>query len=171
MLVSSKLYNRNAAALLAKKNGYLRVDCYGGLNQMRRDVSNMYLFASKEPVRVDCSKRKGSFDYVETVLPSLLEHHYISITSAMSQRRDRHPLYAKAALCQACHYALRLTTSQKKKDSELLEAIPKPFLSLQLRFEPDMGLNGKLLMDALWRVHRDDCVMGVGSALPDCFCE
>lgn len=29
----------NAAALLAESNGYIRVDCYGGLNQMRRDVS------------------------------------------------------------------------------------------------------------------------------------
>lgn len=45
---------------------------------------------SKEPIKVDCSKRKGLFDYVETVLPSLLEHHYISITPAMSQRRDRY---------------------------------------------------------------------------------
>ena len=48
--------------------------------------------ASKEPFRVDCSKRKGQFDYIETVLPSLLEHHYISITPAMSQRRDRYYL-------------------------------------------------------------------------------
>lgn len=51
---------------------------------------------SKEPFRVDCSKRKGLFDYVETVLPSLLEHRYISITPAMSQRRDRY--YAFEAL-------------------------------------------------------------------------
>lgn len=29
----------NPAALPAKTNGYIRVDCYGGLNQMRRDVS------------------------------------------------------------------------------------------------------------------------------------
>ncbi|KAK6148959.1 hypothetical protein DH2020_016484 [Rehmannia glutinosa] len=128
-------------ALPAKSNGYLRVDCYGGLNQMRRDfcdgvgiarLLNALLFypnlkllhigmnlelASKEPVRVDCSKRKGSFDYVETVLPSLLEHHYISITPAMSQRRD---------------------STLEKKASELLQSIPKPFLSLHLRFEPDM---------------------------------
>ena len=48
--------------------------------------------ASKEPFRVDCSKRKGQFDYIESVLPSLLEHHYISITPAMSQRRDRYHL-------------------------------------------------------------------------------
>ncbi|XP_059645701.1 O-fucosyltransferase 13 isoform X2 [Cornus florida] len=94
--------------------------------------------ASKEPFRVDCSKRKGQFDYIETVLPSLLEHHYISITPAMSQRRDRYPLYAKAALCQACYNALRLKGALEKKGSELLQAIPKPFLSLHLRFEPDM---------------------------------
>lgn len=29
----------NTAALPAQTNGYIRVDCYGGLNQMRRDVS------------------------------------------------------------------------------------------------------------------------------------
>ncbi|PIA65628.1 hypothetical protein AQUCO_00100856v1 [Aquilegia coerulea] len=94
--------------------------------------------ASREPVQVDCSKRKGHFDYTESVLPALLEHHYISITPAVSQRRDRYPLYAKAALCQACYKALRLTRALENKGSELLEAIPKPFLSLHLRFEPDM---------------------------------
>ncbi|KAJ4847187.1 O-fucosyltransferase 13 [Turnera subulata] len=177
-------------ALPAKSNGYIRVDCYGGLNQMRRDfcdgvgiarllnatlvlpkfevaaywnessgfadvfdvdyfIQQMNGFvkvvrelppeiASKEPFRVDCSKRKGQFDYIESVLPSLLKHEYISITPAMSQRRDRYPKYAKAALCQACYSALRLTRSLEKKASQLLEAIPKPFLSLHLRFEPDM---------------------------------
>lgn len=45
--------------------------------------------ASKEPFHVDCSKRKGQFDYVESILPSLIQHHYIAITPAMSQRRDR----------------------------------------------------------------------------------
>lgn len=94
--------------------------------------------ASKEPFRVDCSKRKGHFDYIESVLPSLLEHHYISITPAVSQRRDRYPLYAKAAFCQACYSALRLTEVLEKKASELLKAIPRPFVSLHLRFEPDM---------------------------------
>ncbi|KAL4607702.1 hypothetical protein ACB092_09G194100 [Castanea dentata] len=178
------------SALPLENNGYIRVDCYGGLNQMRRDlcdgvgiarllnatlvlpkfevaaywnessgfadvfdveyfIQQMNGFikvvkelppeiASKEPFRVDCSKRKGQFDYIESVLPSLLEHHYISITPAMSQRRDRYPLYAKASLCQACYSALRLTRSLENKASELLEAIPKPFLSLHLRFEPDM---------------------------------
>ncbi|XWS20412.1 hypothetical protein CRYUN_Cryun31cG0098900 [Craigia yunnanensis] len=176
--------------LPAKSNGYIRVDCYGGLNQMRRDfcdgvgiarllnatlvlpkfevaaywnessgfadvfdvnyfIKRMNGFvkvvrdlplqiSSKEPYRVDCSKRKGQFDYIERVLPSLLKYHYISITPAMSQRRDRYPQYAKAALCQACYSALRLTKSLEKKATELLEAIPKPFLSLHLRFEPDM---------------------------------
>lgn len=46
--------------------------------------------ASKEPFKVDCSKRKGHFDYVESVLPALLEHQYISLTPAMNQRRDRY---------------------------------------------------------------------------------
>uniref|UniRef100_M4EEK3 O-fucosyltransferase family protein n=2 Tax=Brassica campestris TaxID=3711 RepID=M4EEK3_BRACM len=94
--------------------------------------------SSKEPFRVDCSKRKGQFDYRETILPLLLEHHYISLTPAMSQRRDRYPQYAKATLCQACYSSLRLTTSLEKRALELLDAIPKPFLSLHLRFEPDM---------------------------------
>ncbi|KAI3766742.1 hypothetical protein L2E82_16813 [Cichorium intybus] len=177
-------------ALPVQSNGYIRVDCYGGLNQMRRDLcdgigiarllnATLVLpkfevaaywnessgfsdvfdvdyfiqqlkgfievvkelpaeIASKEPVRVDCSKRKGHFDYVESVLPSLLKHHYISITPAMSQRRDRFPVYAKAALCQGCYSAIRLTSTLENKSSELLEAIPKPFLSLHLRFEPDM---------------------------------
>ncbi|KAK8966619.1 hypothetical protein KSP40_PGU011752 [Platanthera guangdongensis] len=127
-------------ALPAGSNGYIRVDCYGGLNQMRRDfcdgvgiarLLNATLvlpkfevaaywnessgfgdifdvdyfieqtkgfveivkelpddLASREPVKVDCSKRTGNFDYVEAVLPALKNHHYISITPAMSQRRD-----------------------------------------------------------------------------------
>ena len=54
--------------------------------------------ASKEPVRVDCSKRKGQFDYVESVLPSLLKHKYISITPAMSQRRDRYMIMYLASI-------------------------------------------------------------------------
>lgn len=47
----------------------------------------------REPFKVDCSKRKGQFDYVEEVLPSLLQHHYISFTPAMSQRRDRYLIF------------------------------------------------------------------------------
>lgn len=33
------------------------------------------------------------------------------------------------------------------------------------------GLEGKELAEALWNAHKDDFVMGRGSALPDCFCE
>lgn len=94
--------------------------------------------ASQEPLHVDCSKRKGQYDYVKSVLPSLIKHQYISLTPQMSQRRDRYPSYAKAALCQACYSALRLTKTLEKKAAYLLEAIPKPFLALHLRFEPDM---------------------------------
>ncbi|XP_020247241.1 uncharacterized protein At1g04910-like isoform X2 [Asparagus officinalis] len=177
-------------ALPERANGYIRVDCYGGLNQLRRDlcdgigiarILNATLvlpkfevaaywnessgfgdvfdvdyfiqetkgfieivrelpkeIASREPFKVDCSKRKGLFDYVEAVLPSLLEHRYISIAPAMSQRRDRYPLYAKAAFCQACYNALRLNKALESKALDLLNSIPKPFLSLHLRFEPDM---------------------------------
>ncbi|KAJ4917851.1 O-fucosyltransferase family protein [Raphanus sativus] len=181
VVTTALVFCSNTAALPAQNNGYIRVDCYGGLNQMRRDLcdgvgiarllnatlvlpkfevaaywnesrllhSEMSGFinvvkelpkdiASVEPFRVDCSKRKGQFDYIESVLPSLLEHHYISFTPAMSQRRDRYPQYAKATLCQACYSALRLTSSLEKKATGLLDAIPKPFLSLHLRFEPDM---------------------------------
>ncbi|KAK8952266.1 hypothetical protein KSP39_PZI003872 [Platanthera zijinensis] len=94
--------------------------------------------ASREPVKVDCSKRTGNFDYVEAVLPALKNHHYISITPAMSQRRDRYPLHARAALCQSCYRALRLNQALEAKSLELLNAIPKPFIALHLRFEPDM---------------------------------
>uniref|UniRef100_A0A0E0ENC6 O-fucosyltransferase family protein n=1 Tax=Oryza meridionalis TaxID=40149 RepID=A0A0E0ENC6_9ORYZ len=181
---------RAAMPAPSRRNGYIRIDCYGGLNQLRRDLcdgiavarllnATMVLpkfevaaywnessgfadifdvdyfieqtrgyvevvkdmpeeIASKEPFKVDCSKRKGHFDYVETVLPALLEHQYISLTPAMSQRRDRNPSYAKASYCQGCYNALRLNKNVETKAIELLQAIPKPFLSLHLRFEPDM---------------------------------
>ncbi|KAL5222414.1 hypothetical protein ABZP36_027127 [Zizania latifolia] len=181
---------RTAMPAPSRRNGYIRIDCYGGLNQLRRDLcdgvavarllnATMVLpkfevaaywnessgfadvfdvdyfieqtrgyvevvkdmpeeIASKEPFKVDCSKRKGHFDYVETVLPALLEHYYISLTPAISQRRDRNPSYAKASYCQGCYSALRLNMKVEIKAIELLQAIPKPFLSLHLRFEPDM---------------------------------
>ncbi|KAJ3681296.1 hypothetical protein LUZ60_015785 [Juncus effusus] len=181
---------RISEAVPYKSNGYIRIDCYGGLNQMRRDLcdgigiarllnATMVLpkfdvaaywnessdFADifdvdyfiektkgfvhvvnelpeeikqKDPFRVDCSKRKGQFDYVESVLPFLLEHKYISCAPAISQRRDRYPLNAKAAFCQGCYNSLRLNKTLESKAKKLLEAIPKPFISLHLRFEPDM---------------------------------
>lgn len=176
--------------LTEKINGYIKVDCYGGLNQMRRDlcdgvgiarllnatlvipnfevaaywndtsgfadifdvdyfIQRMEGFvhvlkelpedlAGRKPVRVDCHKRKGHFDYVESVLPALLDHRFIVITPAMSQRSDRYPIYAKAARCHACFEALRLVKHLEQKGSQLLKKIPQPFLSLHLRFEPDM---------------------------------
>lgn len=60
-------------------------------------------FASREPFRVDCRKRKGQFDYVEAVLPALLKHRYISLTPAMSQRRDRY--FFKNHLAYTVFYA------------------------------------------------------------------
>lgn len=63
---------------IQKMRGYIEV-----VKELPEDM------ASKEPFKVDCSKRKGQFDYIKSVLPSLLEHHYISFTPAMSQRRDR----------------------------------------------------------------------------------
>lgn len=63
---------------IQKMSGFINV-----VKELPKDI------ASVEPFRVDCSKRKGQFDYIESVLPSLLEHHYISFTPAMSQRRDR----------------------------------------------------------------------------------
>lgn len=173
-----------------KSNGYIKVECYGGLNQMRRDlcdgvgiarllnatlvlpnfevaaywndtsgfadifdvdyfIQQMEGFvhvvkelpgdlAGRKPVRVDCHKRKGHFDYGESVLPALLDHTFIAITPAMSQRSDRYPIYAKAARCHACFEALRLVKHLDQKGSQLLKMIPQPFLSLHLRFEPDM---------------------------------
>ncbi|XP_078440562.1 O-fucosyltransferase family protein isoform X2 [Wolffia australiana] len=105
--------------------------------------------SSKEPVKVDCSKRSGQFDYVEKVLPILLQHRYISITPAMSQRRDRYPTPSKAALCHACYNALRLNQDLEKKGRELLNLMPKPFLSLHLRFEPDMVAYSRCQYDGL----------------------
>ncbi|KAL4309323.1 hypothetical protein GQ457_01G039630 [Hibiscus cannabinus] len=217
-------FQSHSTPLPSKSNGYIRVDCYGGLNQMRRDfcdgvgiarllnatlvlpkfevaaywnessgfadvfdvdyfINKMNGFvkvvkelppeiSSKEPYRVDCSKRKGRFDYTESVLPSLLKYHYISITPAMSQRRDRYPKYAKAALCQACYSALRLTKSLEKKANKLLEAIPKPFLSLHLRFEPDMVAYSKCQysglsstsMKAIQAARGDDRIPWTGEA-------
>ncbi|KQJ99169.1 O-fucosyltransferase 13 [Brachypodium distachyon] len=183
-------WQRKAMPAPGSRNGYIRIDCYGGLNQLRRDLcdgiavarllnATMVLpkfevaaywnessgfadvfdvdyfieqtrgyvevvkdmpeeIALKEPFKVDCRKRKGHFDYVESVLPTLLEHRYISLTPAVSQRRDRNPSYAKASYCQGCYNALRLNKKVEAKAIELLQVIPKPFLSLHLRFEPDM---------------------------------
>jgi hypothetical protein len=64
---------------IEKTRGYVEV-----VKDMPEEIS------LKEPFKVDCRKRKGRFDYVETVLPALLEHRYISLTPAVSQRKDRY---------------------------------------------------------------------------------
>lgn len=69
----------DADYFITQMNGFVNV-----VKELPPEIS------SKEPHRVDCSKRKGQFDYIESVLPSLLKYQYISITPAMSQRRDRY---------------------------------------------------------------------------------
>ncbi|CAI9767210.1 unnamed protein product [Fraxinus pennsylvanica] len=103
-------------SLPAKSNGYIRVDCYGGLNQMRRDLCD----------GVGVARLLNA----TLVLPKFEVAAYWN--------ESRYPLYAKTAFCHICYNALRLTSTLEKKASELLEAIPKSFLSLHLRFEPDM---------------------------------
>src|SRR5688572_22217110 len=82
------------------------------------------------------------------VLGSLVINIYLQCYSFISTlirsqtdiclRVFRNPAYAKASYCQGCHSALRLNKNVESKAVELLQAIPKPFLSLHLRFEPDM---------------------------------
>lgn len=69
----------DADYFITQMNGFVNV-----VKELPPEIS------SKEPHRVDCSKRKGQFDYIESVLPFLLKYHYVSITPAMSQRRDRY---------------------------------------------------------------------------------
>ncbi|XP_024514851.1 O-fucosyltransferase 13 isoform X2 [Selaginella moellendorffii] len=176
-------------ALPGVSNGYIIVDCNGGLNQMRRDFcdgvgvarllnatlllpqfegtpywndssgfsdifdADFFIetmkgyvrvvkelpppYASKKTVLIDCQKKK-LFDYVEAVLPVLLKEKVVIIRPAASQRSDRYPLWAKASRCQACYKALRLVQRLENTAQTVLDAIPRPFLALHLRFEPDM---------------------------------
>nr|CAD1839515.1 unnamed protein product [Ananas comosus var. bracteatus] len=176
-----------AAALPIKSNGYIRIDCYGGLNQMRRDlcdgigiacllIATMVLpkfevaaywnesrsisnFADvliyqkklhqKSHLKWTVQAKKASLTSVEAVLPVLFEHHYVSITPTMCQRRDRYLLHAKASVCRGCYDALHLNRALEAKGSELVKAIPEPFLSLHLRFEPDMVAYSQRLYEGL----------------------
>ncbi|CAL5339224.1 unnamed protein product [Camellia sinensis] len=67
-----------------------------------------------------------------------LDHVIMNQDEEMFTVSNRYPLNAKAAHCQACYNTICLTRALAKKGSELLQAIPKPFLSLHFRFEPDM---------------------------------
>ena len=82
---------------IQKMNGFIKV-----VKDLPTDTP------SKEPFRVDCSKRKGQFDYRETILPLLLEHHYISLTPAMSQRRDRYMFFFVTLLNLVVSYSQHL---------------------------------------------------------------
>lgn len=170
--------------------GYIKVECTGGLNQMRRDLCdgvgiarllnatlliphfdaalywndtsdfadifdvNFFINQTKglvhvvkelpealtsvQPFFINCWKRKAPFDYIEEVLPALQNHKVVIIRPAASQRSDRYPLFAKSVRCQACYHAIRLVKHLEDQAKQIMEKIPRPFLALHLRFEPDM---------------------------------
>ncbi|KAH7429290.1 hypothetical protein KP509_09G040200 [Ceratopteris richardii] len=91
-----------------------------------------------KPVFINCRKRKDPFDYIEEVLPLLKKHKVIRILPAASQRPDRYPLFAKSARCQACYGAIRLVKNLEQQAELMIKKLPRPFLTLHLRFEPDM---------------------------------
>lgn len=93
---------------------------------------------SAKPFFVNCRKRKAPFDYTKEVLPLLQEHKVVIIMPAASQRSDRYPLYAKSVRCQACYGAIRLVKHLEDQAELMMKKIPRPFLALHLRFEPDM---------------------------------
>ncbi|KAF9619998.1 hypothetical protein IFM89_010614 [Coptis chinensis] len=135
----------------------MRKISFGSTNQNEKTLLN-HEFGNSDLYMQTKVQGKWDSSNKTTNLALLLEHRYISITPEKGQsfrvRRflnhvfslgivswllnPLYPLYAKAALCQGCYKALRLTESLEKKGSELLDAIPKPFLSLHLCFEPDM---------------------------------
>ncbi|RXH82207.1 hypothetical protein DVH24_036548 [Malus domestica] len=55
------------AALPSKSNGFIRVDCYEGLNQMRRDMKSS---ASKASSSSSNSTRSSNLDFVHPTLKS-----------------------------------------------------------------------------------------------------
>lgn len=68
-----------AAALPEKSNGYIRVDCYGGLNQMRRDVSNsLHIFVLVtcllllSSIIFTCANNFADGDYCSSVMVLVL---------------------------------------------------------------------------------------------------
>lgn len=173
-----------------KMNGYIIIECSGGLNQMRRDLCNgigiarllnativlprfetspywndtsgfgdifdadFFLesvhswvdvlrelptnLSMRQPVAINCHKVASPFDYVESLLPKLLQHTVIVLRPSASQRSDRYPDSAKRARCHACFRSLRLVRRLQETADTLLERLPHPFVVLHLRFEPDM---------------------------------
>lgn len=99
--------------------------------------------AKREPVVITCRKSEnGSFDYKKALLPLLLQHRVILLRPLASQRSDPNPnssaTFAKRARCQACYRSLRLVRALQEKGEAILRALPRPFVALHLRFEPDM---------------------------------
>ncbi|KAG0631838.1 hypothetical protein M758_1G282900 [Ceratodon purpureus] len=94
--------------------------------------------SSREPVAVTCHKVSGRFDYVESLLPQLLEHEVILLQPSATQRTDRDPDFARRARCHACYRSLRLVGRLQEIAEAILRRLPRPFVALHLRFEPDM---------------------------------
>lgn len=94
--------------------------------------------SAQPPYPITCHKQKAPFDYVESLLPELLQHKVILLRPSASQREDRFPVLAKSTQCQACFCALRLVKALQNKAESLMQQISHPFVALHLRFEPDM---------------------------------
>ncbi|MCO5554816.1 hypothetical protein L7F22_008351 [Adiantum nelumboides] len=176
--------------LPSEPTGYIKVECMGGLNQMRRDLCDgvgiarllnaslliphfdaaMYwndtsgfadifdvdffirktkgfvqvvkelpqTLISAEPFYVNCRKQKTPFDYIEEVLPLLRKHRVIRMLPAASQRSDRYTWFAKSVRCEACYGAIRIVKHLEEQAKLMMKKLPRPFLTLHLRFEPDM---------------------------------
>ena len=105
--------------------------------------------SSQPPYPITCHKQKAPFDYVESLLPKLLHHKVILLRPSASQREDRFPVLAKSTQCQACFHALRLVKALQNEAESLLQQIPRPFVALHLRFEPDMIAYSRCLYNNL----------------------
>ena len=91
-----------------------------------------------EPVVITCHKATGAFDYVESLLPLLLQHQVILLRPAASQRADRNFDSAKGARCHVCYQSLRVVRHLQEIAQAIVQRLPRPFIALHLRFEPDM---------------------------------
>lgn len=96
--------------------------------------------ASKEPVAITCKKGRDPFDYKKELLPLLLRHKLILLRPSANQRGDReaNPNLGKRARCQACFRSLRLVSTLQETAEVIIRNLPRAFVALHLRFEPDM---------------------------------
>lgn len=86
---------------------------------------------------------------MESLLPELLHHKVIVLRPSASQREDQFPVLAKSTQCQGCFHALRLVKALQNEAESLLRQIPRPFVALHLRFEPDMIVYSRCLYNNL----------------------